>query len=339
MPWGKCGHEIAFEQFLLPLAVTKETAAEKGILKVDEDEGYLRICGSNFKVEFNKIFGNMEKCSYEGKDVIDKGPRLNFWRAPIDNDMYVLQDWKEKYFLHKMQQITEKFSWQQEEGYKVNVQHCVHIAPPNQAWAIKANYVYEIYSDGHIQLSIEGKNIGGEYNAPEMLPKIGLELILKKKFNRVTWYGRGPGESYSDSKLASRFGIYRSSVEEMHTPYIYPQENGNRTDTKWVSVTNLRELGILASCKDFMNFSIHDYTKEDLEEAKHDYELKKKDFIVLNLDYKQNGLGSNSCGQDQLPPYKLNPEDFKFQLSLTPFSSQEISDIELSKKIMYRSIE
>ncbi len=338
-PWAKCGHEIAFEQFLLPLAVIKERKVENGVLKVEENEAYLHIVGSNFKVIFNKIFGNMEKYFYEGKEIIENGPKLNFWRAPIDNDMYVLEDWKNKYFLHKMQQITESFSWNQEEEYKVNIEHCVHIAPPNQAWAVKAKYIYEIYSDGHIHLTTEGKNTGSEFNAPEMLPKIGLELILKKEFNKVGWYGRGPGESYSDSKLAGKFGVYRNTVEKMHTPYIYPQENGNRTDTKWVSVTNLRELGLLASCKDFMNFSIHDYTKEDLEEAKHEYELKKKDFIVLNLDYKQNGLGSNSCGQDQLPPYKLNPEDFKFQLSLIPFSNQEISDIELSKKIMHRNIE
>lgn len=335
MPWASSGHEIAFEQFLLPIKKVEKAEIPKGYLKLEEEDIYIKVKGVNFEIKFNKVFGTMEKWCYEGKDLLVKGPKLNFWRAPIDNDMYVVKDWKEKYFLHKMQQITEDFSWKEEEG-KIVINHLVYIAPPNQGWGIKAKYCYEILSSGQITLKVQGNSIGMNYNPPEMLPKIGLELMLKREFDRVTWYGRGPGESYSDSKLSSRFGIYKNTMEKMHTPYIYPQENGNRSDTKWVAVTNLRELGVLAAAKEFMDFSIHDYTKEDLELAKHEYELERKDFVVLNLDYKQNGLGSASCGQDQLPAYKLKLEEsFNFEVALTAFTRQEISEIQLSKDLIF----
>ena len=333
MPWAKYGHEIAFEQFLLPIKEIKLTEPIKGILEVEENETNLYVRGSNFKIAFSKIFGSMDKFIYENIEVIKEGPKLNFWRAPIDNDMYVIKDWKEKYFLHKMQHITEEFSWQLKENF-VEINHFTHIAPPNQGWAVKAKYIYEIYADGKIKLKIEGSTINSEYKMPEMIPKIGLELILNRDFDKVTWYGRGPGENYSDSKLSGKIGVYRKKVEDMHTPYIYPQENGNRTDVKWLSVTNLRELGMLAYADEFMEFSIHDYTKEDLEEAKHEHELVRRDFVVLNLDYKQNGLGSASCGQEQLPAYKLQLTPFSFNLTLAPFKRQETSEIELSKRII-----
>ena len=331
--WAKLGHEIAFEQFLLPLKVEDIAEPTKGVLKVEEEEASVVIKGSHFQVAFDKIFGTMSQLTYQGKNIIKEGPKLNFWRASIDNDMYVVKDWKEKYFLHKMQQVTEDFSWNTKES-SVEVTHEVHIAPPSQGWGIKAKYIYEVFGDGQIKLKVEGRTVGTEYNMPEMLPRIGLELALNREFDRVTWYGRGPGESYSDSKAAGKIGVYRKKVEEMHTPYIYPQENGNRTDVKWMAITNVRELGIIASAKDSMEFTIHDYTKEDLEEAKHEHELMRRDFVVLNLDYKQNGLGSNSCGQDQLPPYKLQLTNFSFDLTLTAFERGEVSEIELSKSLL-----
>ncbi|MBU3219658.1 beta-galactosidase subunit alpha [Clostridium algidicarnis] len=333
MPWAKCGHEIAFEQFLLPFKKERFIEPKKGLLNIKEDDTNVYINGANFKVVFSKIFGSMDKFIYEDKEVIKNGPKLNFWRAPIDNDMYVLMDWKEKYFLHKFQEITEEFNFEDKEGFVI-IYHKTHIAPPNQGWAIKAKYIYEIYPEGEIKITVQGNITGTDYNMPDMIPKIGLELILDKDFNKVTWYGRGPFESYSDSKLSSKISVYKSNVEDMHTPYIFPQENGNRTDVKWVSVTNLREEGILALSEKPINFSIHDYTKEDLEKAGHEHELIRRDFVVLNLDYKQNGLGSASCGQDQLPLYKLKLEPFEFNLTLAPFKRQETNEIELSKRII-----
>ncbi|MBM7584520.1 hypothetical protein JOC86_001057 [Bacillus pakistanensis] len=112
-------------------------------------------------------------------------------------------------------------------------------------------------------------------------------------------------EAYVDSKLANRFGVYSSRVEELYTPYAYPQENGNRHDVRWVSLTNARGVGFIIVGVPRIDFSAHYYTTENIDKAQHPYELVKQDFITLNLDHKQHGLGSASCGPDVLSPYQL----------------------------------
>jgi beta-galactosidase/evolved beta-galactosidase subunit alpha len=164
---------------------------------------------------------------------------------------------------------------------------------------------------------------------PETLPRIGLELYASGTLNNTVWYGRGPGESYGDSKTANLVGVYSKDIEELHTPYVFPQENGNHTNTKWVSISN-EKVGLFTYANDGFDFTYHNYTKEVLEAAKHDYELKKSSFNIMNLDLVQNGLGSASCGQDQLPPYKLTPKEFSFSFSLVPFENKKLSPRELA---------
>ena len=176
--------------------------------------------------------------------------------------------------------------------------------------------------------------MGLQGKLPETLPRIGLQLALAKQLDVVSWYGRGPGESYSDSKQANRFGIYNCRVDDLYTPYVRPQENGNRTDTKWAAFTDIRGMGLIAAGMPKFDFSAHWFTTQDLDKASHTYELIKRGFITLNLDYQQHGLGTASCGPGQLPQYRLLPHEFNFRLRLTPFSKDAISDIELGKRII-----
>lgn len=167
---------------------------------------------------------------------------------------------------------------------------------------------------------------------PKMLPRIGLDLELYNQYDEVRWYGRGPGESYSDSKQANLFGIYSAGVDDLHTDYVTPQENGNRTDVKWVRLLNQRQTGIMAVATTSIDFSSHRYTIGDLEKAKHRHKLMKRDFISVRLEYKQNGLGSHSCGQDQLEPYRVKFEDFNFEVRLTAYSAKEANDYYQAKR-------
>ncbi|MBZ9685847.1 beta-galactosidase subunit alpha [Clostridium estertheticum] len=331
--WAKAGHEITFEQFKLPIFESnKYIRPVNRELEVKENGGKIIIVGSDFEVIFNKIFGCLEEYKYKGRRIIEKGPSLNFWRAPIDNDMYLLKDWKEKYFLHMMQEILEYIEYEKHSSF-VCVKIGVHIAPPNQGWAFKAVYNYTIHSNGDIVIKVEGHPFRKELNMPSIIPKIGLELFVNKELSSAAWYGKGPGESYSDSKLASTTGVYRNKVENMHTPYIYPQENGNHTDVYWMSVKDLNT-GIFVKSSSTFDFTVHDYTKEMLETARHQHEIKKADFMVLDIDYRQNGLGSASCGQDQLPKYKLSPGEFNFEVELSFYNEENIDLVKYSK-ILY----
>jgi len=131
----------------------------------------------------------------------------------------------------------------------------------------------------------------------------------------VTWYGRGDSESYQDSKLSQSIGLYHKSVEEMHTDYVYPQENGSRCDTSFLALTKGSQ-SILVNFKEVRDFTIHDYETSALEEAKHRGNIQKSPYNVLTIDYQQSGLGSNSCGEEQLPQYKVGIEDFEIELEI-----------------------
>lgn len=314
--WANKGHVIAWEQFKLQDNYSKEIFATKkhiSSLNVKEDYKFINIEGYNFNFVFNKIKGQICSWNYEGVDLLGEGPKLNLWRAPIDNDMYVVKHWKEK-GIHQIQHRIDNVETKIDET-QVNINVKTLVSPPNGDWAIECEYIYKISGSGHVELSIKGNPKG---KLPESFPKIGLQMKLPYEMSRVKWYGRGPGESYIDSKEANPFGIYNSTVDELYTPYVYPQDNGNRTDVKWVSFTDERGMGFVTIAEDNLNFSAHYYTTEDIEKAKHRTDLKKRDLITLNIDYKHHGLGSNSCGPVPLPQHSLKPRDFTFNISWKP---------------------
>jgi len=127
--------------------------------------------------------------------------------------------------------------------------------------------------------------------------------------------------------------VYRSTVDGLFTPYVYPQENGNRTDVRWVSMADSSGLGLLAAGSPVLEFSARRYTDQDLEQAQHMTELKPRDYITLNLDYRQNGLGSNSCGPAQAPEHAVKPEPFRFRMLLQPYLAEDQVPERLSRQM------
>ncbi|MFU1796597.1 beta-galactosidase subunit alpha [Paenibacillus azoreducens] len=344
--WARKGHEVATAQFRipeellsLPQVASEDAGAHRapGVLSCAEQGHHLQISGADFELVFNMAEGIIQSWTSNGTDMIANGggPKLSFWRAPIDNDMYIVQEWRKAY-LHLLQHRIDDVSWEQSGEGSVTVNVHVRIAPPVYDWGFRCTYRYTLYGDGRMHLMVEG---GPSGTPPKMLPRIGLDLTLPAAMDQVEWSGRGPGESYADSKQANLFGVYHASVDELFTPYIVPQDNGNRTDVSWVSVTNIRGAGILAAGLPGLEFSAHRYTAEDLEKAAHLKDLTPRDAVFLHLDYRQNGLGSNSCGPAQLPAYELRPEAFAYQLMLIPYSNQAVSPANLRKELLKRHAE
>ncbi|TJY42483.1 beta-galactosidase subunit alpha [Cohnella pontilimi] len=334
VPWAKRGHEVGTAQFRLPSraasAPKDATAKEPVTCAVSGHE--LTVAGSQFELRFDLLKGTIRSWQYEGTDVIaeGKGPKLSFWRAPIDNDMYIVEEWR-KAHLDKLQCRVERVEWDQTSASSLTVRAAVRIAPPVHDYGFRCTYLYTISGNGEVRIEVDGAP-DGPGTLPRMLPRIGLRMELPGSLHRVNWYGRGPGESYSDSKRANAIGLYQASVDELYTPYPYPQDNGNRTDVAWVSLTNVRGIGLLAQGQPKLEFSAHRYAPEDFEQAKHHSELAPRETITLHLDYRQNGLGSNSCGPAQLEPYALKAEPFRFAFAITPYNKEMISPIALANK-------
>lgn len=298
-------------------------------MRVEESHDELVIVGQDFEVAFDKVIGRLMMYSYRDKVIIKEGPKLNFWRAPIDNDMYTIKEWKDKYQLNLLKEFSKGLQWDEEDNY-IKIISPVIVGAPNQEWFYKAMYEYKIYADGEIDLRVHGKPHDPNGVMITMLPKIGLTLIMNKDLEQVKWLGRGPGENYPDSKESSKMGVYDSSIKGLYTPYPFPQENGNRGDMVWVSLYNAETMVLFKGNKP-LNFSASYYTDEDLDKAKHINELQKQDAIVMDIDYVQNGLGSNSCGPIQLPMHQLKARSFDYNVRLMAIQRNDESIIQKAK--------
>ncbi|WP_408008119.1 beta-galactosidase subunit alpha [Pseudalkalibacillus sp. A8] len=330
--WAKKGHEVAWEQFKIPVEAKKIeplTQIKHATLQVRDYKTKLLIIGTKFLIEFDKQTGTISKWLYHHHPVMVKGPQMNFWRAPIDNDMYVVEEMKKDY-LHMLQHDTKDVHHEYLNESTVKVKSNCRIAPPVQNWGVTGTYEYTIYGNGAVRLKVNGKPYG---KVPSHWPKVGLEMKLPSTLKNVQWYGRGPWESYCDSKDACKFGVYNMKVKDLFFPYIYPQENGNRTDVQWVSLYGEGEKGLLTVGKKPLNFSAHYYTKEDLETAKHLYHLQEREFITLNIDHLHRGLGSASCGPGPMPSYELKPEYFDYEVIFAPYKGAN-EDVVAKSKIM-----
>lgn len=320
--YASSGHELATAQFELPLY-------KEGILNVEKEHTTLHVKGANFSLDFNLVNGNLMNIVRDGMQVLSKGPRLTLWRAPISNDMEIIDKLKKVYFLHLEHEVVMNIDYHM-EGNILKVEVDTINSTTNSAWHFKTKYVYTVCPSGDILIDVEGTPSGRVDLAPDMLPRIGVSMHLDKSMEHVRYFGMGPGENYADSKEAAQMGLYANTVDGLFTNYVIPQENGNHMGCKWVSMTNDRGMGLLASTEGDFNFSASWYEDKDLDDAKHTCDLVKRDYIVFNVDYKQNALGTNSCGQWQLDKYRAKFEDFKLSFRLTPFNNKEVLDKHLA---------
>jgi beta-galactosidase len=196
---------------------------------------------------------------------------------------------------------------------------------PHYEARFACEYAYTIYGSGDIVIDTQ---IVPQGELPP-LPRIGLQMRLPGEYNSFTWYGRGPHETYADRKVGAQVGVYSGTVDEQYVPYIMPQENGNKTDVRWVALSDSGGTGLLAIGLDsdsqeqlVLNTSAHHFTAHDLAQARHTYELTRREDITLNLDYAQSGLGSASCGPGTLPQYLIQPRAVRYSIRLRPVSAQ-----------------
>ncbi|WP_347551383.1 glycoside hydrolase family 2 TIM barrel-domain containing protein [Pseudalkalibacillus hwajinpoensis] len=324
--WAKTGHQVAWSQFELPTQKAdkeEETSLAGRPLEVEDSTHSLHVKGENFIVQWDKVSGRLSEWKVQGIDLIKTGPILNLWRAPIDNDLWAqvhwkdipsIKEWKES-GLHWLQQRVDSVSYVALEEHQIEIIVTSRVAPPILNWGITTTYTYTIDSDGKMTIDVKGEPYG---EPPQTFPRLGLKMELPAMLDLVTWYGRGPGESYVDSRQANGVGVWKKKAEEFYTPYAYPQENGNRHEVRWAQIKNESGIGLTFQGKPCFDINIQYYTMENLEKAQHTYDLVEQDFITVLIDHKHHGLGSASCGPDVLEKYRLKSGAFQFGLEMKP---------------------
>lgn len=347
VPYAPAGHELATAQFKLPVYKEGIEFIPEGTLKVTKNHTTLRAEGANFHVDFDLVRGNIISVVRDGMEIMSKGPRLTLWRAPISNDMEIIDQLKKVYFLHLEHEVVMDIKYEEDGHFLKMVVKTIN-GTTNSAWHFDTTYEYVVCPTGDVMISVSGvpagkledtgatmsangssanMAMGGKLGcAPDMFPRIGVTMHLDESMENVRYFGRGPRENYSDSKEAGLMGVYENTVDGLFTNYVVPQANGNHMDCKWVSLTNDRGMGLVASTEDSFNFSASFYEEKDLDDAKHTCNLVKRDYVVFNIDYKQNALGSYSCGQWQLDKYRAKNEPFTINFRVTPFNNKEMAD-------------
>lgn len=307
--YAPAGYEIKKVQ--IPMQIRKDgfsvrETADK--LQVTEGQGGLTVENSRVTAKFSTVFGKLISFGKDGKEYLTDGPRMNVYRATIDNDMYKKEDWMNKYFIQKPVEETEYVSCLKEDD-KVIVRIGTFFSCYNQSWGFECDYTYTVYSCGQMKVEIQGKAVQRGKLEPAFLPRIGVIMKGNKNFQKTMWYGMGPGESYVDSKAASIMGIYENTVDGMMTDYVFPQENGHHEQVKWFRIGDGKD-GLLCKMEEKLGLNLANYTDESLEKAQHPFEIEKADDVIIHLDYRQSGLGSNSCGEEQLEENKVKLQDF-----------------------------
>ncbi len=312
-PWAKAGHKTGHDQLTLPfgkIAAKSMPAKKYPALVTKDNKADIRVCGEEFEMVFCKISGTITGWTSNGTPMLKTGPKLNFWRAPIDNDRFYTywRDNRLNCLAHRTGEVTCESS---PDMAKITIES--RIGAPSKLPGFNCKYIYTVTPDGKLALEVSGV-LEGEF---PHLPRIGLRMELPSDMYNVSWYGHGPGECYADSIQANPVGLYSTTVGEMFTPYVFPQENGNRQDVRWAAFGDNRDRKLFITGEPLFHFSAHYYTQEDIETARHQCELVKKDFISLHLDHKQCGLGSGSCGPSTFEQYRINERKFAFKLEFS----------------------
>jgi beta-galactosidase len=277
---------------------------------------------------FNTVHGHLTSILHgsKEKELISSPPTLSIYRAQTDNDIRSDgQDWNAAY-LHVASPATRKVDWSPLDPSTFTITVSQRIAPLVLSWSIDCVLTYTFKSNGTLGINVAGTPKGE--NLPRTIPRIGFVMELPKDWKKVEWFGRGPGETYRDSKSSQLIGTHAvDDVDELWTDYEVPQESSNRTDTRWLKLSNDESSLFVqfagpstsdASTRErkTFDFQASHYRMRDVAEAKHPYELRrlKREEVVLRLDSEHHGLGSGSCGPRTRDEYALFTEAFEFEI-------------------------
>jgi beta-galactosidase len=335
-PWAEAGHEVAWEQFALPWkAAARRPAPPRGEVEVAEEGGRIIVAGGRLRAVFDCEAGMLAALAWDGRETIASGPVLSVWRGPTDNDGIKSQTGDPKKpltswlnaGLNALARVTESVRVRRIGAGAVEVTLRTRATGTNPKAAIVHTHVYTVTGAGDV---VVRNTFAVDRRLPD-LPRLGVVTLLPAGFEALEWFGRGPHENYCDRNTGAAVGLYRGTVAGQYVPYIMPQENGNKTEVRWMSVASESGLALLTAGLPLVEASVGHFTADDLYRALHTNELEPRPETIWTLDLKQRGMGGMSCGPDTLPPYLVPPGRYAFGYRLRPYRTEEESPASLAR--------
>lgn len=317
--WAEPSFEVASEQIALdfvPDAVPDRDMKNIPSLEVVEKSGKITVKNDRFSIVFDKAKGSVEQYTAGGERMFAAPAEPCFWRVPTDNDT----GGKERSYASRWEKAgLNGYETMPGSVEATRTGHNKVIVSVRNELRFRTGKIsqiseYTITGDGHIDAD-------HTFIVDDSLPplaRVGMLYVLPAAFGEIEWYGRGPFESYEDRKDAAFMGIYSGKVEDQHFPYIMPQENGNKSDVKWLELKSpARTFLVKAQDRDVINFNVQNYSDEALMDSKTTHELDRGSNTWLHIDYRQMGLG----GDDSWTPrvhreYLLENKVYRYRYGL-----------------------
>ncbi|HUC79325.1 MAG TPA: glycoside hydrolase family 2 TIM barrel-domain containing protein [Flavisolibacter sp.] len=321
--WAPKGFEVASNQFALTgLATKKKRPKTFPAVSVQEEASRYLLSGKDFRVVIDRANGALSSYVHNGKEQIAKPFLPHFKRPLTDNDR---RGWKPQRKLKQWYEaqptpvscIMKKFDDKKGPGVVVS---SVYKMVNDSA---KVQVDYHIFGDGVVQVDYK---LQAHPSLPN-LPKIGMQGGIERSYDNITWYGKGLLENYSDRAYGFDAGIYSQHIFDFMEPYAVPQENGNRTDVRWMYLSNKKD-GLLVIADSLLSMSAWPYTEDNLENAKHTNKLKDAGYLTLNIDLVQMGVGGNDSWSDVAAPlekYQVKAGNYSYRFFLLPATHKQVA--------------
>ena len=334
-PFLPIGWEIASEQIKLPIDKEKipYDFDSAGKVNLKEDES-INLSAKNFSLTIDKKSGIITSYKYKDSELIKDGmgPRPNFWRAPSDNDY----GWKMAKKCGEWKDASEMELKAEKASAKTNDDGSVTVEVEYQYPKVKATWKthYTVFGNGIIK--VNNQLVASDTTMP-VIPRIGMKMQLPVQYENLEYYGRGPVENYIDRKYCANVGRYLSKVKDQYTPYVRPQENGHKTDARWLTLYNNNKCGLMIAADSLLEFTALNNPIEDFDAGidkdlnfKHINDITPKNLVELNIDYKMMGLGGDdSWGATPHKQYTIYPSAkiFEYGFTIVPFEKADEDDI------------
>ena len=335
-PLVPAGHVVAWDQFKLPVGEPRRSVQETKAAKItrwqDGDQLHLKGEAVDFEVSFDLSEGRLTRYRFAGVDLLTDGPRVNYWRAPTDNDYgnempRRLGVWRNA----ARDAALKRVEWAQHSDRDVTVDVVWRLPIGNSVQRLE----YHVFGSGEIVIT--NRFSPGDVDLPDM-PRFGMYLRANEALENVEWFGRGPHESYPDRKDSANIGVFRGRSDAQYYSYIRPQETGNKTDVRWIALTNGAGTGFVAVGDQPINASVYPFDQADFDGGdpisyRHTIDLVKKPYLTLNLDHKIMGLGGDtSWGAVVHPPFRVPASEYRYRVRLQPFQSGDGSPAEIARQ-------
>ena len=322
--WAPAGYEYGHKQFVYG-EIEKTIAPEKPykVHCLQTETNVIAEAGDTMYI-FNNADGSLSQIINNGKAELEKPVEVGVWRAPTDNDRNIKNNWQNAGY-----NIAKAVCHMEPDVYdgdgKAVICYNVSFGRYNDPPILRYLVTYTVYPDGVLKVDYD---VSVREGLP-FLPRFGCEFTLPKETENVKYFGYGPVESYADKQLYAYLSEFKSKVKDQHEPYVRPQENGSHYSTKWAQVFSVAGEGLTFAGD--MHFSASPYSIKQLTDTPHEYELEADGLTYVKTDYKQSGIGSNSCGPGLADEFKFSETEFSFSFTVKPGVAADTDPFELYK--------